>query len=156
MQLDPNDTVKVAARIRPLLDHEREQGIEETIEMSLDDPSELQVRALRCIMLLTDVQCQSGRLVMPADPPQLPVQINISAESDPIQIPFAKRILIASRLFIFAGLHEPFLYHRSLETAFFTLVALLGNQQPYSLHCSILYFRKPVFGAPHPSRFLYI
>ena len=43
LQLDPNDSVKVVARVRPLLDHERAQGVEETIEMSVDDPAELQV-----------------------------------------------------------------------------------------------------------------
>ncbi|GMH41470.1 hypothetical protein BSKO_09380 [Bryopsis sp. KO-2023] len=42
-ELDPNDTIKVAVRVRPLLDYEKVGGAQETIQIDPADPTSLKV-----------------------------------------------------------------------------------------------------------------
>lgn len=43
LQLDPSDTIKVAVRVRPLLDYERTDNRQETVQIDPDDPTAIKV-----------------------------------------------------------------------------------------------------------------
>lgn len=46
IQLDPSDTIKVAVRVRPLLEYEKAINLQEAIQLNPEDPTALKASFL--------------------------------------------------------------------------------------------------------------